>query len=298
MTAWTITAAPSAAATTSARAIASPATQFTPSMRGACAGLRFSAFTFQPCATSLRATSPPIPPVAPSTSQLQPYAESLAATASAFLRAASSDSAEARGTVRITASEMVGCEVLPPILAKLNRDYPGIKLELALTNKNQDLLRREADIAVRMVRPTQEALIARRASAIELGLHAHRDYLEQRGTPATLDDLRHHALIGFDHESAFIRSMKHHLGGLTRDHFSLRSDSDVAQMAAIRAAYGIGICQCALARRDPSLVRVLPAALSIKLDTWIAMHEDLRDSKRCSVVFGALTDGIRSYIKG
>src|SRR5205807_75810 len=80
--------------------------------------------------------------------QLQPYAEALAASAGALLRAASSDSAEARGTVRITASEMVGCEVLPPILARLNRDYPALRVELSLTNQNQDLLRREADIAV------------------------------------------------------------------------------------------------------------------------------------------------------
>lgn len=230
--------------------------------------------------------------------QLQPYAESLAATAAALMRAASSDSAEARGTVRITASEMVGCAVLPPILAKLNRDYPGIKLELALSNQTQDLLRREADIAVRMLRPTQQVLIARRSGAIELGLHAHRDYLARRGTPATLDELHQHALIGFDQESAFIRSMKHHLGGLARDNFALRSDSDVAQMAAIRAGFGFGICQCPLARRDPDLVRVLPGAFSASLDTWIAMHEDLRDSRRCSVVFAALVDGMRSYIDG
>lgn len=229
---------------------------------------------------------------------LKPYAQALAATAAALLRAASGHGDEARGTVRITASEVVGCEVLPTILARLHEQYPQLQIELAVSNRPQDLLRREADIAVRMLRPAQEALVARRIGAIELGMFAHRSYLARRGTPATLADLHGHALIGFDHENAFIRRLKHHLGDLTRSEFALRSDSDLAQLAAIRAGFGIGICQAGIARRDPQLVRVLPALFSIELDTWLAMHEDLRDSKRCAVVFAALADGFASYITG
>jgi DNA-binding transcriptional LysR family regulator len=227
--------------------------------------------------------------------QLQPYCESLAATASAFLRAASGHGDQARGTVRITASEVVGCEVLPSIVASINRDWPDVNIELSLSNKTQDLLKREADIAVRMLRPTQEALVARRIGAIEIGMHAHRDYLKRRGTPASIAELKQHSLIGYDHETAFIRSLKHHLGDLKRDDFALRSDSDMAQLAAVRAGFGIGICQAGVARRDPSLVRVLPEAFSIELDTWVAMHEDLRNSKRCEVVFAALVKGLSAY---
>lgn len=230
--------------------------------------------------------------------QLKPYVQSLAATAGALLRAASSQGDAPRGTVRVTASEAVGCEVLPPILARLHQQYPDLQIELSLSNRPQDLLKREADIAVRMLRPAQEALVARRVGAIDLGLYAHRGYLERRGTPATMAELRAHAMIGYDHESAFIRSLKHHLGGLTRSMFALRADSDLAQLAAIRAGFGIGICQAGIARRDPALVRVLPDALSIKLDTWVAMHENLRDSQRCAVVFAALADGLASYIDG
>lgn len=227
--------------------------------------------------------------------QLQPYCESLAATASAFMRAASGHGGQARGTVRITASEVVGCEVLPPILAGINRDWPDVKIELSLSNKTQDLLKREADIAVRMLRPTQEALVARRIGAIEIGLHAHRDYLARRGTPANVAELKQHSMIGYDHETAFIRSLKHHLGDLKRDDFALRSDSDMAQLAAVRMGFGIGVCQAGIARRDPQLVRVLPQAFSIALDTWVAMHEDLRNSKRCEVVFAALVKGLSAY---
>jgi len=230
--------------------------------------------------------------------QLKPYVQSLSATAGALLRAASSQGDAPRGTVRVTASEAVGCEVLPPILSRLHQRYPELQIELSLSNRPQDLLKREADIAVRMLRPAQEALVARRIGAIDLGLYAHRAYLQRRGTPATLAELRTHAMIGYDHESAFIRGIKHHLGGLTRSMFALRADSDLAQLAAIRAGFGIGICQAGIARRDPALVRVLPDALSIKLDTWVAMHENLRDSPRCAVVFSALADGLASYIDG
>jgi DNA-binding transcriptional LysR family regulator len=78
--------------------------------------------------------------------------------------------------------------------------------------------------------------------------------------------------------------------------FSLRTDSDLAQLAAIRAGFGIGICQVGLARRDASFVRVMPKALSLKLETWIVMHSDLRASARCRVVADALAEGISAYI--
>lgn len=228
---------------------------------------------------------------------LRPFADELAACAGALLRAASGTRDEARGTVRITASDIVGCEVLPPILAQLQRDYPALQIELVLSNAPQDLLRREADIAVRMHRPAQAALVARRIGAIEIGLHAHRDYLSRRGTPPDLAALGQHALIGFDRETAFIRTLKHHFGDIGRSAFALRADSDLAQLAMLRAGLGIGVCQCRIAQRDPQLVRVLPAAFSVKLDTWLAMHEDLRDSRRCAVVFSALASGLEAYMK-
>lgn len=228
---------------------------------------------------------------------LRPHAEALEASAAALLRAASGQASGTTGTVRVTASEVVGAEVLPPILARLRRGNPGIVVELALSNRTEDLLRRDADIAVRMVRPAQEALVARRLGTIELGLHASRGYLERcGGAPSGPTDLRGHALIGFDRESAFIRRLRDAGVGLHRGMFALRTDSDLAQLAAIRAGCGIGVCQVGLARRDPDLVRVLPGAFSIELETWLAMHEDLRASRRCRAAFEALAAGLAEYI--
>jgi DNA-binding transcriptional LysR family regulator len=198
--------------------------------------------------------------------------------------------------VRITASEVVGAEVLPSILASLRESHPEIVIELVLNNRNENLLSREADVAVRMNRPTQKALVARRIGNIELGFHAHRKYLERSGMPRTLAELRPHALIGFDQETSYIRAMQSKDFPLDRSLFSLRTDSDVAQLAAIRAGCGIGICQVGLAKRDPNLVRLLPKVVSFKLETWIVMHSDLRGSARCRVVADALAAGIGAYI--
>jgi DNA-binding transcriptional LysR family regulator len=229
---------------------------------------------------------------------LRPHAEALAAGAAALLRTASGARAGTRGTVRVTVSEAIGAEVLPPILAALRQDNPELVIELVLTNRTEDLLRRDADIAVRMVRPAQEALVARRIGSVVLGLHAHRRYLDRCGTPETLEALRDHALIGFDQENAFIRRLRAQGVPLSRRMFALRTDSDLAQLAAIRAGFGIGVCQVGLARRDPALVRLLPGEFSIGLDTWLAMHADLRASRRCRLVFDALAAGLADYING
>lgn len=227
---------------------------------------------------------------------LRGHAEAMESTAASLERVASSQGDGVRGAVRISASEVIGVEVLPPILASLRRQHPQLQIELVLSNRVQDLLKREADIAVRMVAPKQEQLVARRIGQIELGLHAHRDYLARQGTPQTLAELAGHAVIGYDQANAFIRSFAKSLQGFTRDSFALRADSDLAQLALLRAGAGLGICQVALARRDPALQRVLPGQLSLQLETWVTMHEDLRNSPRCRVSFDALVEGLQQHV--
>lgn len=228
--------------------------------------------------------------------ELKPYAVGLASTAAALRRVASSQGDGVRGTVRLTASEVVGVEVLPPILTALRREHPALVVELVLSNQVDDLLRREADIAVRMVRPTQEALVAKRVGGIELGLHARQGYLAEHGTPRTMAQLRRHTLIGFDTETAFIRQLQARFPVFTRAALAFRADSDLANLAALRAGYGIGICQVPLGKRDPSLVRLLRKDFAPVMDTWVAMHSDLRDSPRCAVTFAALAAGLKAYM--
>jgi DNA-binding transcriptional LysR family regulator len=225
---------------------------------------------------------------------LIPHAEAMASAAEALRRAASGAADDDGGTIRITASEMVGTEVLPEGLAAFRRAHPRVVIELVLSNRSEDLLRREADIAVRMVRPTQEALIARKIGVIHLGLHAHPRYVKAHGVPRDLAELAGHPLIGFDKAPSVRRLDK--LGmAVTRDMFAFRCDNDYGQYAALRAGFGLGFCQNALGKRD-GLVRVLPALLRFELGVWVAMHKDLRSTRRMRLMFDHLGAHLAAYI--
>ena len=227
---------------------------------------------------------------------LRGHAEQMEAAAAALQRGATSRTDTVAGTVRVTASEIIGVEVLAGVFAQLRERHPGVVLELALSNQLQDLLRREADIAVRMTPPEQGQLIARRIGDIELGFFARPDYLDRHGRPATLAELRGHTLVGFDTVTSFIRAGAKRLGGITREAFNVRCDSDLAQLALVRAGAGIGVCQLPVAQRGPVLERVLADHFSWPLDTWVAMHEDLRQNAACRVVFDALVAGLSRHV--
>jgi DNA-binding transcriptional LysR family regulator len=227
---------------------------------------------------------------------LRGFAESMQSTAASLERAATSQAAGVRGTVRVTCSDVIGVEVLPPIVTALRDQYPELTVELVLTNRVQDLLRREADIAVRMTPPRQELLVARRIGQIMVGLFAHQRYLARRGTPGSVADLAAHSLIGFDETTEYLRKASKAFPGWRREAFAMRTDSDLAQLALIRSGAGIGVCQATIARRDEALVRVLSKQVSLPLETWITMHEDLRNSPRCKVTFEALVEGLQRHV--
>jgi DNA-binding transcriptional LysR family regulator len=231
--------------------------------------------------------------------QLRPHAAAMAGNAAAARRVASGQGGEgraARGIVRVSASEVIAVEVLPSILTALRRAHPELVVELVASNAMDDLLHREADIAVRMARPTQGALLARRVGGIELGFHAHADYLARHGSVRRLADLAGHSLIGFDRDFPFIRTLQARYPFLAGLDFAFRSDSDLAQLAALRSGFGIGACQVPLAARDAKLVRVLPRQFAPRLETWVAMHSDLRRTPRCDVTFQALVAGLEAYL--
>jgi DNA-binding transcriptional LysR family regulator len=225
--------------------------------------------------------------------ELVPFAEAMANAANALRRAASGEAGEERGAVRVTASEMIGTEVLPPALASFRDAHPRIEVELVLSNRSEDLLRREADIAVRMVKPTQDALAARKIGAVHLRLHAHPRYLKVHGVPSSVEELLGHAIIGFDREPSIRRFPETGIP-LRRELFAFRCDSDFGQYAALKAGFGIGLCQAGLGRRD-GLVPVLPS-MAIELGIWLVMHKDLKSSRRVRLLFDHLAAHLRAYV--
>lgn len=225
----------------------------------------------------------------------RPHLADMAAAARTADRDAHGVTSGAGGVVRVAASEVVGVEVLPAVLARFREAHEGIDVELALSNKNEDLTRRDADVAVRMSRPTQNSLVAKKVGEIVLGFHATPEYIARKGKPETFDELVTHSLIGFD------RNFPEMVNGLsvgrpvTRDLFALRTDNDAAQLAAVRAGFGIGVCQIQIGRRD-GLIPVLPDRFSFKLDVWICMHETLRGSPRIRLMFDHLVRELGAYV--
>lgn len=227
--------------------------------------------------------------------ELTAHVEAMSRAAQSFARAASAEAGSTAGTVRITASEVVGVEVLPLMLAELRTRHPGLVIELGLNNRSENLLDREADIAIRMVRPAQDALVAKRVGAIRLGLFARRHYLANHGTPKTFDEVKSAGLIGFETETPGIRTLRSQGLAFGPDDFIFRTDSDLGQLAAIRAGIGIGVCHVGLGERDPDLIRVLPDEFKMEFETWVVTHEDLQHVRRVRLVFDALVEGLTAY---
>ena len=173
-----------------------------------------------------------------------------------------------------------------------NEISPNDTIEMAVTNRNEDLTKGAADIAVRMVRPTQAGLVSRRIGTTRIGLYAHREYCRRFGEPRSLEDLRGHRLIGFDRDNFAFRAVGGLADGLSRDDFVFRCDSDVVQLAALRAGVGVGGCQDGIAARTKDLVPILPDAFHVSLEIWLTMRGDLKSDRRVRLLYDRLAKGL------
>ena len=224
----------------------------------------------------------------------RPHLADMSAAASAASRDAAGVASGEGGVVRLAASEIIGIEVLPEMLTSFRAANPGIDVEMVLSNKNEDLTRRDADVAVRMSRPTQNSLVAKKVGELTIGFHATPEYVARKGLPKDFEELSKHTLIGFDRDFPDLVSDLSIGRPITRDLFALRTDNDVAQLAALRAGFGIGACQRQIGERF-GLVPIMPDLFSFKLDIWICMHETLRGSPRMRLMFDHLAQELGAY---
>jgi len=220
----------------------------------------------------------------------------------AFLRAASArdggSSDGVTGTVRLSVAEMVGVEVLPAMLATLRAAHPGLELEVDLSNTAANLNEQAADIAVRMLAPSQDTLVARKVGDIVMGLFAHRDYIAARGLPETVADLATHDIIGPDRSVMDLRAVEEHLPPALVSRMTVRTDHHPAQLAFARAGLGIVLVHRALGRADARLVHVLPELTPLTLPVWLVTHRDLRHEPRVRVAFDHLVEAFTTYCEG
>ncbi|KKB85241.1 hypothetical protein VW29_06715 [Devosia limi DSM 17137] len=202
------------------------------------------------------------------------------------------------GTVRLTASTVVSSYLLPGLLGPIRQRYPAIAIEIAPSDSAENLLLREADIAIRMFRPTQLELVTRHLGALPVVPCARTDYLAQRGTPTSIDDLRQHDLIGMDRSDAIIAHANAIGFPLTRQDFILRTDNQPLIWELIRAGLGIGFAQQSLAESTPNIT-ILDLDLAIPpLEVWLTTHKELFTSYRIRAIYDALAEGLVGYISG
>jgi DNA-binding transcriptional LysR family regulator len=223
------------------------------------------------------------------------HVEAMAVAANAFNRAASADTALAGGTVRLTSGKLLGVEVLPPMLRSLRRDHPRLAIELSVSNRLQALARQEADVAVRIRRPVESTVVARKVGDLQVGLYAAPELLAEQGTPDTVAQLHGYSLIGPDRNLLEIEFLGERGFDCSAPSTVIRTDDHLAQLAALRAGLGIGVCSAQVAQRH-GLVRVLPAQVDFKVDVWIAMHQDMRKVPRIAVVFDGLGAALTDFL--
>lgn len=202
-----------------------------------------------------------------------------------------------KGTVRLAASVFVAYFILPPIIAKIRHRYPEISIDLLPNDASENLLFREADIAVRMYRPTQLDVITRHLCDLSMGMFASVDYLDQRGRPQTIDQvLTGHDLVGYDRDEQILQGMRQMGIDAKRDWFATRCDESAAYWELVRHGCGIGFAQSHLGRKDPSVEQILPDLPIPQLPVWLTAHQAMQQTPRIRRVWDMLATEIPAFI--
>jgi DNA-binding transcriptional LysR family regulator len=226
----------------------------------------------------------------PAGARLMAHAREMSSAAERLSLTAAGQDDRLAGSVRITASNIVATYVLPDILTALRIAEPDIEIELVSSDRSENLLRREADIAVRMYRPEQPDVIAKKLGDLPIGMFAARSYIDRRGMPQTIEDILGHDVVGYDRSTLVIDGFAR--GGLKvdREFFAFRSDDQVVCWQMVVAGYGIGFNQVSIGEADPRVVRIPLAGELGSLPVWLVAHAELKATPRIRRVYDFLAE--------
>lgn len=224
---------------------------------------------------------------------LIPMAEAMeAAAARLALVAAAARAPGLTGVVRITASRIVAHHLLPPLLVDLRQQEPGIEVELVPSDTSENLLFHEADIALRMYRPTQGDVIARHVIDLPMSLYAAPALLARHGRPQTEEQLLALPFVGFDRNDLILRLMANLGIRRRREDFALRCDDQLVYWNLVRAGAGVGAMQTAIGDADPAVERIAPFVRLPVLPLWLATATPLARAPRVKRVWDHLANGL------
>ncbi|GDY37941.1 LysR family transcriptional regulator [Acidovorax sp. NB1] len=220
------------------------------------------------------------------------HARAMGTAAEALGLAATGRSEAVGGVVSVSATDAVAAYLLPPIMQRLRDQEPGIAVEVVSSNALSDLLRREADIAIRHVKPEQPELIARLVREAQANFYASENWVATYGHPRSAEEAAHLPFVGSDRNGRYLEYLRQYGLNLSEDNFSCYSDHTVAHWALVRQGMGIGAMMKEIARKTPGMVRVLDDLPPVRFPIWLVSHRELRTSRRIRVVFEALAEGL------
>ncbi len=200
------------------------------------------------------------------------------------------------GTVRVTASMATSAMHLPPIIARIRKLEPEIAIELVASDASHNLLYREADIAVRMYRPTQLELVTQHIGEVELAVFAAKSYIAERGMPTSITEMTQHDFVGYDTNTDIIDGFAELGIEVTRDLFKTRVDDNIAYWELVRAGCGIGFAQADIGRKDPLIAEIKIGIDMPTLPIWLTAHGAMRQTPRIRRVWELLAEGLRPLV--
>ena len=222
--------------------------------------------------------------------ELLAHARVMGAAAHELGLAATGRSEAVTGVVSVATSDAVAAYLMPKILLQIRQAAPGIQVEVVASDGVSDLLRREADIAIRHLRPEQPELIGRLVRHSSAGFYASERWVREHGLPRTAEEALHHDFIGLDRAGHYLQRLR--AAGLLLSDTNFRSyaDNSVTYWEMVRQGLGIGAIMEEIARETPGVVRVLEDVSPFQLPIWLVTHRELRTARRIRIVFDLLAE--------
>ncbi|CRL13195.1 LysR family transcriptional regulator [Phaeobacter italicus] len=222
--------------------------------------------------------------------ELLDHSRTMGQAAQALSLSATGQAQSIDGTIRITASDMMSAYVLPEVLQQLQRRAPRLTIDVVATNDIRDLMRREADIAIRHVRPDQPDLIARLVQEASGHFYASRGYLDKRGRPERYSDLADHDFVSFGDTDRMIEYLVPMGIPVTAEQFRIGSSSGLVAWELVKQGFGITPMSDDVAAKCPEVERVLQDAGPITFPIWLTTHRELHTSRRIRLVYDMLAE--------
>jgi DNA-binding transcriptional LysR family regulator len=223
--------------------------------------------------------------------EILPLAEEIAARIESIERRVSGQDAKIEGTVRLTTSEALSGYFVKQFAA-LRERHPGLMVEILSGNRAFDLMRGEADLAVRVRETTESELVTRKIGSAGWTLYATPAYVERKGLPSAPEDLGSHDVIGFDSSMGAVPGalwLEEHAKG---SHVVMRANSIVAALNAAIFGLGVGVLPCFMADPEPALQRLSPRVLGAR-DVFLVVHPDLARVARVRAVMDFIVEAFQ-----